>query len=308
MVEPNRPGGMGCLGLLLLALLGFFGFTTVSAQVDWDGQSRFTVLVLGMDRRPDAPASLSARTDAMLLLSVDPATQTIGMLHIPRDVHMEPPQTQRFTRINTLMVEGENIQQGYGPYYAMDTLQWNLGIYIDAYIAFDFEAFVAVVDWLDGIEITINYPISDPAYPDMFGGFDPFYLERGTHLLNGADALRFARTRHGDNDFLRGERQMQVLQAIHQKVTAADLMPRLITGAPQLLGDLNGHVYTDLALEDMIQLATYAVNIPRESIATGSMDEQYQTIFIMNGQTVLIPEREKLLELMVQTFGDDYAP
>ena len=47
-------------------------------------------------------------------------------------------------------------------------------------------------------------------------GFDPFYLAPGTHVLDGEDALRFARTRHGNNDVLRAGRQQQVLSGIRR--------------------------------------------------------------------------------------------
>jgi LCP family protein required for cell wall assembly len=196
---------------------------------------------------------------------------------------------------------------GYGAYYMLDIMQYNFGMYIDAFVAFDFDAFVKVVDLLGGIDITTDYTLSDPTYPDMEYGFDPFYLPAGAHTLDGATALKFARTRHGDNDYLRGIRQMQVLTAIGEKATRPEVLPGLITGAPQLLSDFQRDIVTDLGTADAIQLGLYAARIPLENVITGAINEQYITYFFQTGGSVAIPDRETLAELMARIFGPDYA-
>lgn len=274
----------------------------------WDGLSRFTVLVMGMDRRPDMGRSISVRTDVMIVVSLNPEDQSIGMLHIPRDIHLTPYNTVDFIRANSLLITGELMQEGSGPYYAMDTVQYNLGIYIDRYLMFDFRAFEAVVDAIGGIEITTDYIISDPEYPDMNYGFDPFYLPAGTHLLDGHRALQFARTRHGDNDFVRGIRQLQVMQAVQDRVANGGLLPSLIRQAPTLFSQLQGNVYTDLTLDDIVQLAMYVVQVPQDKIRTGTINTDYNLIYALpNGRNAYIPDRARLAELMVEIFGDNYA-
>jgi LCP family protein required for cell wall assembly len=283
---------------------------TTAPPSRWDGQRRFTVLIMGMDRRPREKSSLSVRTDALLLVSFNPADDSIGVLHIPRDLHLAPlpdSVSDQLLRVNTLLLRGEEIQPGYGAYYMLDIVQYNLGMYIDAFVAFDFDAFVKLVDLLGGIDITTNYTLSDPTYPDMNYGFDPFYLPAGAHTLDGATALKFARTRHGDNDYLRGIRQMQVLTAIGEKATRPDVLPGLITGAPQFLADFQRDIVTDLGAAEAVQLALYAARIPLENIITGAINEQYITYFFQPGGSVAIPDRETLAELMARVFGPDYA-
>ena len=273
----------------------------------WDGQRRFTVLVLGMDRRPGARDTLNVRVDAILIISVNPAEQSIGMLHIPRDMRMTTPYNDHFFRINTLLIEGEDLQEGYGPYYAMDTFQYNLGMYIDRYIAFDFEAFITIIDALGGIDIYNPYPINDTTYPDMNYGYDPFYLAAGSHHLNGRDALRFARTRHPDNDIYRGERQMQIITAIHERISERGMLPQLLQQAPQLFEELRPYIYTDLALSEILQLGAYAVSLSPESIHTGSIDLEYSNrIPLQDGSTVYIPNSDLLPELLIEVFGERY--
>lgn len=294
---------------LLLAVLMLATAAPAGAQGRWDGQSRFTILVMGMDRRPGARDTLNSRTDAMLIVSVDPATNKIGVLHIPRDLHLAALDSDSLIRANTLMIRGESIQEGYGPFYAMDTLGYNLGIFIDGFIAFDFEAFIALVDALGGVEVTINYAINDPTYPDMNYGFDPFYLPAGTHLLDGRTALKFVRTRHGDNDYIRGERQMQVFKALGLKATDGAVLPDLLVQAPQLMASLEGHVYTDLTVDELAPLALFAAFVPVEYVVTASLSGQYIATVQVPGTTerVQTPNRTVLQDLMRETFGADYA-
>ncbi len=46
-----------------------------------------------------------------------------------------------------------------------------------------------------------------------------FTLKKGRQHLNGEEALALARTRHIDSDYMRGQRQQLVLEAIAQKST-----------------------------------------------------------------------------------------
>lgn len=298
------------LALVLLAAapaLAQDDITDPDAPLAWDGQSRFTLLVMGMDRRPGARDTLRVRTDAIMLVSLNPAENSMGILHIPRDIHLTPVGTADFLRVNTLILEGEYLQEGYGPEYAKETIQYNLGMYVDRYLAIDFEAFEYLIDLIGGVEITTTYTIDDPTYPDMNYGFDPFYLPAGTHTLDGHAALQYARTRHGDNDFQRGLRQIQVLEAIHQRVVSEGMFMELVMDAPEILQELDRKYYTDLTLNDMIMLATFMLNTPRENINSGTIDERYNLVYALpDGRQVYIPNRSTIAQLLVELFGEEY--
>lgn len=303
------------VGLLAVMIFGLVG--GVAAQGRWDGQGRFTILVMGMDRRPGARDTLNTRTDAIMLVSFDPGLpddpldDSIGVLHIPRDIHIVPLDVQNaYVRVNTLMVQGEAIQENYGPFYTMDTISHNVGMYIDGFITFDFEAFIMMVDALGGVEIDVPYAINDPTYPDMNYGFDPFSISAGKHLLDGRTALKYSRTRHNDNDYQRGERQMQVLKAVGLKATDGTVLPSLLVNAPTLLQDLTGHVYTDLTLDEMVPLALFAARVPAENIRTGSLSGRYMAEVVVTGDggTLPIPNYTLLPDLLREVFGATYAP
>lgn len=271
----------------------------------WDGQSRYNVLVLGMDRRPGARDTLSTRTDVMVLISYDPATRRIGMLHIPRDIHMVIPNTADLVRVNTLMVLGEQRAEGYGPYYAIDTIQANLGIQIDAYLAFDFEAFIGVIDAMGGITLDIPYTLSDPTYPDMNYGFDPFYIRSGTQQLDGRTALKYARTRHGDNDYLRGQRQMLVMQGVFQRLKDPVTLQNMLIQAPSLSTQLQGHIYTNVPFDQLTFLGLVVLDSSIE-ITTGGINEGNTTLYPTSNGKVRVPDMAKVVQTLIETFGETY--
>jgi LCP family protein required for cell wall assembly len=273
----------------------------------WDGKSRFTVVLVGLDRRPNE-TGLSYRTDTMMLISIDPNSRKIGVLSIPRDLFVEVPGYSELQRINTPLVLGELRQIGFGPQLMMQTVQYNLGIRVHEYIAVDFNTFTTLVDAIGGVDINVPYNINDPFYPDMNYGYDPFVIKAGQQHLDGKTALKYARTRHGDNDFQRAERQQQVIYAIRERILNLNMLPQLIIQAPTLWSKLSDNVSTGLTLDQAIQLAWYLKDIPSKNIHTGIIDANYTSNYTTKqGAAVLVPDRAKLGPLMVQVFGDNYS-
>lgn len=273
----------------------------------WDGESRFTLLAMGIDRRPDE-RGLTYRTDTMMLISIDPNNNSMGILSIPRDLYIAVPGYAERQRANSAMVLGETNQAGAGPDLAMRSIQYNLGIRVHDYVVVDFKAVIDLINAVNGIEVSIDYTINDPQYPNMYYGYDPFYLAAGTHQLNGETALKFARTRHGDSDIERAGRQQQVLYAVRDKVLELDMLPQLIVQAPSLLSSLSDNVQTGLTLQQMIELAWYVKDIPDENITTGVIGFEYIMNYTTNsGAQVLIPNAQTISRLMVEVFGPNYS-
>ncbi len=271
----------------------------------WDGKERFTVLVMGLDTRP-GEFGMGIRTDTMILISLDPTTNSVGMLSLPRDLYVDVPG-YGLQRINTAFQTGELEGAGGGPRLAMQTVQYNFGIRVNEYVVVDFNTFVRVVDLIGGINVEVPYDISDPEYPDMNYGFDPFYISAGWHQLDGATALKYARSRHSSDDIDRGRRQQQVLYAIRDKVTAYNMIPELAVQAPALWAELRDGVQTGLPLDTMLQLAWWVKDIPSTNYRNDVMGWEYVIPTNWQGMAVLIPDRDKIGPLMVEVFGPDYG-
>lgn len=273
----------------------------------WDGQTRFTVLVVGLDRRP-GETGLAYRTDTMMLVSIDPIAKTLGILSIPRDLYVAIPGYSEPQRVNTPMVLGELQRPGYGPELLKQTVQYNLGIRVHDYLAIDFNTFITIIDAIGGVQIDVPYAISDTSYPDMNYGYDPFYIQAGLQQLDGKTALKYARTRHGDSDFNRAERQQAVLYAVRDRVLSLDMMPQLIAQSPTIWNAISDGVSTGLTFDQMIQLVWYLKDIKRENIKAGVIDNAYTVPYMTaGGAAVLVPDRARLGDLMVEIFGSNYS-
>lgn len=273
----------------------------------WNTGTRFTILMMGLDRRP-GETGLAYRTDTMMLVSVDPSTNTLGILSIPRDLYVEVPGYSQLQRVNSAMVLGEIQQTGYGPTLAMQTVQYNLGMRVHNYVALDFNAVIDIVDVLGGLEINVPYDIVDYEYPDMNYGYDPLILRAGLQHMDGETALKFARTRHGDNDFERARRQQLVLYALRDRILDFNMLPQLIIQSPSLMRALEDNLYTAMTLDQIIQLALYLKDIPESNIRTGVIDGSYIMDYVTpQGAAVLVPRRAQLGELLTNVFGPNYS-
>ncbi|MFC1975834.1 LCP family protein [Chloroflexota bacterium] len=271
---------------------------------NYEQKERVNILLLGIDKRPD---DVYARTDTMILVTVDPNSKTAGMVSIPRDLWVSIPGQGEW-RINQAHYFGDkNGYPGGGPALAMKTIQYNLGVPVQFYVKVDFEGFRNIVDTLGGIEIDIPQTINDPKYPDSNYGYDPFYIEAGRHTLNGYDALRYARTRATIGaDFDRAKRQQQVLLAIRNKALQLEMIPKI----PDLWNTMAGTIETDLQLVDIVELAQLADEIDTENIQTAVIDVNMTVDYIVpeSGAQVLLPLREKIRELVEEMFAETEPP
>ena len=238
---------------------------------------RTTVLLMGIDQRTGMEDEPAFRTDTMMLVTVDPAGNTAGMLSIPRDLWVTIPGFEGRDRINTANFKGDAFRlPGGGPALAMDTVAANLGIQVDHYVRINFTTFETLIDEIGGIEIDVLQTIDDPRYPDCCDGYDPFYISAGRRQMDGSTALKYARTRATFGaDFDRAARQQQVLLAVRDKVLSLEMLPTLIARAPKLYSALSGSYDTDLNLEEMVDLISLAKKIEREDIQSDVIDADY---------------------------------
>jgi LCP family protein required for cell wall assembly len=242
---------------------------------------------LGVDRR-NADSGTN-NTDTLILFYLDPETQQAAMLSIPRDLYVDIAGYGQ-NRINTAYSQGERDGTG-GLTMARQTVSATLGIPVDHAVLIDFQVFTTVVDAIGGIDVEVPYDIYDPTYPDSGIGYDPFYLPAGNYHLDGATALKYARTRATvGGDFGRTARQRQVVMAVRDRVLSLDLLPSLIAQSPQLWADLQGAFEADLTLAEIVDLAIAASHIPTDQIASGSIDESCTVPWTTpSGAQVLLP-------------------
>lgn len=267
----------------------------------WDGASRVTVLIMGLDYRDWAAGEGAPRTDTMILFTIDPLERTAGMLSVPRDMWVNIPGFE-YGRINTAYSLGEAYQiPGGGPGLAMETVEELLGVPIDYYAQIDFSAFIRFIDEIEGVKIDIKEKIA----VDPLGDNNNKTLKPGVQTLPGDLALAYARARKTEGgDFDRAQRQQQVVMGIRDRVLSVNMLPTLISKAPILYQELAAGVNTNLNLEQAIQLAWLASQIPDEKITRGVIGPPEQVLLVKspNGDDVLKPIADKIRALRDEIF------
>lgn len=264
-------------------------------------QKRMNILLLGIDQRPGETGPF--RTDTMIVVTIDPETGALGMLSIPRDLWVPIPGYGE-NRINTAHFLGDlHKYPGGGPALAKKTISYNFGFPVHYYMRLNFEGFRRLIDMIGGVDIDVPYEIRDDQYPDENYGYDPLYIPAGRIHMDGALALKYARTRKADSDFQRARRQQQIILAVKDKVLNLNLLPSLLPKIPELLRTLSDSIQTDIPTEELIQLARLARDLDAEHIKTVVIDEAMtapQTT--PTGAYVLLPIREKIRPVVDDLF------
>lgn len=268
----------------------------------WDGKSRVTVLVLGLDYR-DWEAGEIPRSDTMILLTMDPITKTAGMLSIPRDLWVDIPGDFGYNKINTAYRWGEVYDlPGGGPALAIKTVEEVIGVPINYYAQIDFSAFERFIDEIEGVKLEVQEPIT---LVTIAGKKVP--LEPGIYTLPGDLALAYARNRSTEgDDFSRSKRQMQVIMAVRDRILEFDMLPKLVTRAPTLYKELSSGIRTNLTPDQVIKLAWLAIQIDREKIKSGVIGPPNMVeIGFVDGQSVLFPVPDQIRLLRDEIFASE---
>ncbi len=273
----------------------------------WDGTSRVTVLLMGLDYR-DWEAGEVPRSDSMWLFTIDPVSKTAGMMSIPRDTWVNIPG-YGYAKINQAYWFGEvDKLPGGGPALAMKTVQDFMGVPINYYAQIDFDAFVKFIDKLDGIWIDVPEEIKI----DPLGPGNTKILKPGRQRLMGAEALAYARQRYtAGSDFDRSARQLQVIMAIRDRAMEPKYLPILVAHAGDVYNLIQDGVHTNLTMQQAIQFAWLIQQVKPENIhhaVIGPNEVIDSTSPDGLSIEIPIPEKIRLLRDEVFTTGGPLGP
>jgi LCP family protein required for cell wall assembly len=245
---------------------------------DWQGTDRVNVLLLGIDKRDDETVE-GTRSDTMMLASIDPVSKSAALVSLPRDMWVRIPGWGQ-QRINVAHAVG-------GPDLAMRTVSTDFGVPIQYYARVDFRGFEQMVDAVGGVVIDVDWPVKDDEYPTADYGYMRIYFGPGPQLMTGAQALEYARSRHGMNDFARAGRQQKVIIGVRNRVLQLDMLQR----APELLTIAQNSVSTNLSPVQMLSLAKLVSQIDKDRISNLVIDTTYVRPFVgAEGEDLLDPD------------------
>ncbi len=273
----------------------------------WDGTSRVTILLLGLDFR-DWEAGETPRSDTMILLTVDPLSKTAGIMSVPRDMWVNIPGSG-YGKINTAYFIGASQKlPGGGPGLAMETVEDFIGVPIQYYAQIDFYAFERFIDEMGGLDMHIREEIT----VDPLGPGNTVKLKPGVQTLSGAVALAYARQRYTEGgDFDRARRQREVILAMRDQIIDLNMLPTLVAKAPALYNELAAGIHTNLNLQQVIQLAYLAQQIDPKNIKQGGIGTDMVTFGKSpDGLDIMkpIPDKIRILRDEIFSTGGPLSP
>ncbi len=226
----------------------------------WDGTSRISFLLLGID---SGPYRSEALTDTILVISIDPVAHTAAMVSVPRDTGFLPLPDRRIyadglypNKINSLTTIASQNPRLWCPDLptgadcGIQALERSVGLYlgidINYYATINLQGFTDLIDALGGVQLCLPGVLADPEYKAADPHGPPgISLKAGCYVMNGRQALAYARIRKGtltlpdgtveqQDDFKRAARQQEVLLALRQKFAGSNwifALPDLLTAA-----------------------------------------------------------------------------
>ncbi|MDO5044415.1 MAG: LCP family protein [Coriobacteriia bacterium] len=224
-------------------------------------QDPFYMLLLGTDGRS---WDTLYRTDTILLCRIDPGHKKVTLISIPRDtpIKLEGHGTQK---INAAYEFG-------GPKRTIEEVSKFAGVPITHYMQVDFNGFKDIVDAIGGVHINVPVHIED-------WKAGPSVIEPGPQVLNGEEALTFARSRRfKDGDFSRMRHQRMFISALADEIVNNMNPARLVS----TLDSVSNMVVTDMSLAEIIGLITqyrgfdpekdvYSANVPSDAQMIGNV-------------------------------------
>lgn len=241
---------------------------------------RTNIVVMGVDERD----SDQGRSDTLMVVMLDPKTEQVTVLSIPRDTRVRIPG-KGWDKINHAFAFG-------GHKLTQETVEDFLGVRIHHYVVIDFKGFKSIVDAVDGIDIDVEKRMY---YEDPYDNL-VIDLQPGMQHLTGEQAIHYVRYRDEEGDIGRVKRQQKFIKALYDKVTS----PSNIKNMPQLLKVVSGMVKTDMYTSNIASIAGTMKKALAQGLNTQSIPGEPEYI---DGISYWIPDIEKVRAEIAQIQG-----
>ena len=197
-----------------------------------------TILILGSDHRAHTPQS-AANSDTIMLVRLDPNSQTINVMSIPRDLQVNIPtpgggaQTEK---INASYPMG-------GPNLVVKTIQRNVfpRLKVNHIVDINFAGFKDLVDAIGCVYTDVDRRYFNENIGTAATNFSSINIQAGYQKLCDENALAYVRYRHTDTDIVRSARQQEFIRDAKDQYGQS----RLINNRDKLLKIFGQHAQTD---------------------------------------------------------------
>ena len=201
----------------------------------------------------------SARSDAIILASLDGQHDRIHFTSFARDSLVKPSYRKSAVKLNAL------VRSSMGEHMLIEYLEEAFGLPISGYFVINFSGAVDVVNAIGGIDVSLTG--EEVAYLEaLVGGYEDYPLQEGVCRLNGEQAIYYMRCRSLDNDFGRQRRQGRVLEGAFHALKDLSVIEALA-----LLDEVMGMYRTNLSIPQQIALAMRAVTLADAQLEMNSL-------------------------------------
>jgi len=289
-VELQSPGGSsGSLGSNPSGNTGGNSPPTVTTLMERKPYF-FTFLLFGIDDGNNA--------DVIIVGALDTTSQNAYIISIPRDTRVEVERRLRKPVAAYSVGRGGGRGHDGGVAQMKADVQTLIGFRPDIYISVEYEAFVRMVDAVNGVEVYVPF---HKRYEDPTQNLS-INISAGRQVLDGAQALNFARFRMASpgfraiTDYQRIENQHQIIRALFDEL----LSPRTILRIPEFISIYRTYVNTNLAYGEKLWFADQLAGMRGATISTYTLP--------MRGTSGApgwyeLPDRDEILELINRTIN-----
>jgi LCP family protein required for cell wall assembly len=240
----------------------------IYAQIK-ENQKIITVLLVGTNQN---------LTDTILLMIINPESEEIVALSIPRDLYING---RKINSIYTL----------YGISALRDQVADITGLFPDKYVMVDFEGFEKAVELVDGIDVYVRQDLYDKYFPTENNGYTVYEISKGYHHMDGGEALDYARSRKSTSDFDRAKRQQDIIEAIRLKLKTMHLVNDL-PKAKELYDIILDYVKTDVTIFEALY---YLDEFQNYKMVNGNVLDTTNYLYATRttkGEYILLPREE----------------
>lgn len=227
-----------------------------------------SVLIMGVDENDHRDNKGASRTDALILATLNKDEKSVKLLSIPRDSYVYIPERGYKDKINHAHYFG-------GTESTIDTVERLLDIPVDYFVKLNFHAFIEVVDALGGVTVEVPYEFRESNSMDQR---DAIHLLEGEQLLDGEEALAFARTRKHDSDVARGQRQLEIIKSVVDKSASLSSVFKY-DDVIEAIGDNMTTNMTFSEIKSFISYGTKGLNLDVESYTLEGTDYWPENVY-----------------------------
>jgi len=288
--------------LVTMRILTLSSLTSLSGSPPPADENGFiNILLIGQG---DSEHDGKDLTDTIMVASMDPEdTKSVVLLSLPRDLYFLKTEKMGKGKLNSYYRD----YKGYLKYTEgmettaaskeairelADEIARKIGLTMHGAVKVDFVAFTEAVNAVGGVDIEVPYDIIDEEYPDDNFGYDPFTILKGPQHLDGATALKYARSRSTTSDFDRSQRQQQLLKALSRQAKEKELHKDPTT-IIEFLRIFSEHVETTFSMREIIGLVDLARQIDPQRVVAMQLNDRnalYDS-FIEPGGLLYTPPR-----------------